>query len=245
MKLLSYIYTYYESPLMYQRQLQEWSKYPDSIKKEMEIRVVDDCSEQNMITKPSVDIDLRVFRITKKIKWNLYAGRNIGADKATGKWFLFSDIDLVVPVSSMEMIWKRLMGGELNENTIYRFTRIDVTTNAEIKPHGFTFLMTRDLFFKIGGYDEEYAGLYYNMCALYFGQIERYYARNYDLFVQLPIPLIYYTNGVIPDASKADTFVKNKLHDDIRRVRIQRRKKEQGREGTVKTLLFPYQEIGV
>lgn len=241
MKLLSLIYTYYESPLMYQRQVEEWRKYPDNIKKGIEICVTDDCSSQNMITRPDIDIDMRVFRITKRVLWNLYAGRNIGVSNSTGRWLLLSDIDLVVSVKSIKQIWNKL--GKLNEDRIYRFNRVDAITGEPRKLHGFTFLMTRDLFFRIGGYDEEYSGVYHNMCALYFKQIEQYYNRHDNLFEHLPIDLLYYDNNAIPDASKSDCFAKSKWKDDRRCALITRRKKAQGRMGTVKTLQFPYTEI--
>jgi hypothetical protein len=98
---------------------------------------------------------VRLFRIGVDIRWNWLAARNIGAFHAAPGWLLLTDMDHVVPAETLRLA----MAGELDPSVVYVFGRRE-HTGERVTPHSASFLLTRHLFWKIGGYDESLSGLY-------------------------------------------------------------------------------------
>lgn len=154
------IYPYYENPKWLAHQARLWAAYPDAFRTNVSIIVVDDCSPSNP-ARTAIDWkelnaamfgNVRLFRINVDVRWNWLAARNIGQKHAHDQWRLMTDIDHVVPIDTMRAV----IFGKLDRETIYRFSRIGTKTH----PHPNSWLMTGDMFWKIGGYDEECSGYY-------------------------------------------------------------------------------------
>jgi hypothetical protein len=231
---------------MYQRHIEEWKQYPDEIKDAVTFFITDDCSTEKplcSVFKKIDGLDIHAFQILEKRKWNGFSCWNIGAKNCATKWLVITDIDLLIPVDSMTELVRRLRDANIDGNWVYRFRRVDAATGREMKTHSMTLLMTRELYWKIGGFDEEFAGIHVGTTSLYYDRLRKTMGI-YDAFVQLDIPFVYhdaFTTG-ISDA-QFNGFARDDENDMIIREQIRERKKVEGREKKIYVLTFPYQKL--
>jgi len=140
-------------------QLSWWWTFPAHLRQHIAAIIVDDGSPE----KPAEDVlkgyaqpfPIRLFRIEKDVRWNWLAARNIGAHHAKDGWCVLTDMDHVIPQSTAEA----LVYGKHDPSKVYAFSRIE-HSGEKVNPHSASFLMTRSMFWKIGGYDERYSGFY-------------------------------------------------------------------------------------
>lgn len=156
---------------MLERQLQEWEQYPSRLR----IILVDDGSPEDAAdiarakASPGLLARLQVYRILKDIPWNRGGARNLGAHIAQSPWLIHIDIDHILPAACA---WE-LINVRVNPFVWYRFPRFrrgraDETRNKDalprdaeygaIKPHVDSYLCPRSLYWRVGGYDEDYSG---------------------------------------------------------------------------------------
>jgi len=161
-KSVTMIYPYYDNPNFLAQQMIGWCKWPEPICQLVKLIVVDDCSPDTpaiRILKQWRDDELpfpiRLFRIDKDIRWNWLAARNVGARYADEGWLLLTDMDHVVPLTSI----LRLQEGDYDKSTIYRFSRQE-HNGTPIHPHPNSWFMTKEMYWRIGGYDERMSGYY-------------------------------------------------------------------------------------
>ena len=157
--LISVVFAYYENPSMLELQWKEIAAYPPSLKKKLQVLVIDDGSP----TRPAADVARprnlpkhSIFRIDRDVRWNQDAARNIGAHEAQSPWLLLTDIDHVVPQETLD----RLMAMERDTSVFYTFSRIKFATGESREPHPNSYFLTKELYWAIGGHDEDYAGIY-------------------------------------------------------------------------------------
>lgn len=158
---VTFVYPYYENPDFFATQVERWRNYPADLAAHLSIVVVDDGSPDapaagvtSAVTGALPD-RLRLFRIDVDTRWNWLAARNIGAHHAAPGWLLLTDMDHVVPEETLRTV---IYGGR-NPALAYAFCRAEYT-GVSIPPHSASFLLTRDLFWQIGGYDETLSGHY-------------------------------------------------------------------------------------
>src|SRR5690606_29212893 len=171
---LTIVATYYRQPKMLAKQLETWASYGGDVLSRIKFIVVDDGSPEPArdVVKdasPAVLGRLELYRIRQDIPWNYHGARNLGCHVAPDGWILRLDLDHVLPKDSAE----RLLGFEPDESRWYVFPRwrvgkADETRRkdkipedqefGQIHPHIDSMLITRDLYWRVGGYDEDYAG---------------------------------------------------------------------------------------
>jgi len=160
-KVFTLIVPYYDNPRFLVRQIEFWVKYPERLKFQMSMVIVDDASP-NYPAEPILDLlrdqlvwKLDLFRIKVDIRWNWLAARNIGAHHAKTDWLLLTDIDHVLTEETL----RSLVYGIHDPGIIYRFSRRE-HTGAKIHPHPNSWFMTKQMFWKVGGYNEAASGYY-------------------------------------------------------------------------------------
>lgn len=154
-KRVTFIYPFYCNAQFLWEQVHFWWQYPEELQHLVSVFVVDDGSPVPARLPPRVPFPVRLFRINEDVRWNWLAARNIGAHHAPDGWLLFSDIDHVVPTETLRsIVW-----GQHDPAVVYAFSRRE-HTGESITPHSASFLMTRSMFWTIGGYDEALSGHY-------------------------------------------------------------------------------------
>lgn len=152
-KFVTVIVPYYENATFLDTQVRVWRAYPPDLARHLAIHLVDDGSPVPCVN-PGLP-NLRLFRIGVDVRWNWLAARNIGAHHAKGGWLLLTDMDHVLPADTLRAV----VEGAHDSSVVYVFSRRE-HTGESIGPHSASFLMTRDLFWTIGGYDETLSGHY-------------------------------------------------------------------------------------
>jgi glycosyltransferase involved in cell wall biosynthesis len=165
---ITLIVPYYRNVAMLREQAMEWMRYPEALK----VILVDDGSPE-----PAIDVikdvghndSLSVYRISPNIPWNRGGARNLGSHIAQSKWLMHVDIDHLLPAECAA----KLIGLDVDNRFWYRFPRFrrgkadetrrkdkipDDTEFGEIHPHIDSYLCRRDLYWRSGGYDEDYSG---------------------------------------------------------------------------------------
>lgn len=201
---------YYRAPKMLRVQVANWLTYPDHVREEIRLLVVDDGSPEPALEVlgelPALPSQFSLYRIAQDIPWNRGGARNLGSQVATTPWLLHLDIDHILPPPAATT----LLDMDLSAARWYRFERFRVgaaddtrkkdacdpaETFAKIKPHGDSYLCPRSLYWRVGGYDEDYSGCL-GGGSPFLAQLEQ--ACEPRL---LPIALHVYTRSVCEDAS--------------------------------------------
>jgi hypothetical protein len=198
---------------MLRRQIEEWNLYPSGLK----VICVDDGSPEPAL--PIINEFISVFtfnttcvelyRIEIDRPWNRSGARNLGAHVATTDWIIQVDIDHVLPADAAKSLVHNFSP---DPQRWYRFPRIrrgkadetrkkdpipDDQEYGQIHPHVDSYLVRRDFYFKVGGYNEDFAG------AIGGGNefLRRLEKQQRVELLPLPIRLEVYTRDVIKDAS--------------------------------------------
>jgi hypothetical protein len=168
---LTLICPFYRNSGMLAEQVRMWNDYPP----DLNVILVDDASPEE--AKPIVEKNaaphlwprLEIYRIDQDVAWNRGGARNLGSSVAVSKWLMHIDIDHVLRPDCAA----KLMAFEPNPARWYRFPRFrrgaaDETRNKDaldravkygpVKPHIDSYLCTRDLYWRAGGYNESFSG---------------------------------------------------------------------------------------
>lgn len=217
MRPLTICLPYYMNPGMLAVQYQAIAALPDALREHLQLVIVDDGSPVHpagSVLRFGLDVSVKIYRITVDVRWNQDAARNLAAAQAETDWLLLTDIDHIPTQAAFEF----LMTAKLDEATVYRFGhRLDAPhLTPKIKhgcmhPHPNSWVMTKALYDRIGGYDEALAGNYGTD-----GDFTRR-AKAEAALVELPIALVRYPREVVADAST--TTLERKNLDDKARIR--------------------------
>lgn len=214
------IFPYYRNVAMLKRQVQEWKQYPPGVK----VICVDDGSPEPAFpiimreTYPwgplggckTTDLleRLQLYRIEIDRPWNRSGARNLGSHVATTDWIIHVDIDHVLPADAAVA----LLDFTPNPKRWYRFPRwrrgkADETRKkdlipddleyGQIHPHVDSYLVRREVYWKTGGYDEDFAG-HLGGGNMFLKRLEKIQPVE---MLPLPIRLEVYTRSEIKDAS--------------------------------------------
>lgn len=242
MNQLSLILPYWMQPKMLRKQLNTIAEYPP----EIEVIVVDDCSE---IPAESVleDFDkISLYRVTERRDWNRSMCRNLGAKVAETPWIIQVDTDHVLPPDAAA----RLLEHGLNPGSWYRFPRFrvgkaDETRNKDAIPrdqeygqiheHTDSYLITKANYWRTGGYDPDYAGCLGGGGA-FLARLEKMLGPSASL--PIDIHLEVHTRHSIPDASVSG------LNRDTSEYKRRKKEKEARGDTTPKNpIRYPYERV--
>jgi hypothetical protein len=223
-KRVTFVYPFYANPEFLRVQVEKWHRYPRELREYVSALVVDDGSPVPAALPPARPFPMRLFRIEEDVRWNWLAARNIGAYYASG-WMLMTDMDHVVPCETLA----HLIHGAHDERGAYAFER-QASSGEPLTPHSASFFLTRELFWKVGGYDETLSGHYGTD-----GDWRRRLGAVAPIAI-LPVPLVRHEYE--SDASTT-AYLRKQPQDARVRTLIQAR-----RPGwTPKTLSFPFHEV--
>jgi cellulose synthase/poly-beta-1,6-N-acetylglucosamine synthase-like glycosyltransferase len=226
-KRVTIVLPFYENHGFIQHQIAQWQTWPQNVRDHVEVIVVDDGSPVPLLLPEVRGIRVRQFRINVDVRWNWLAARNIGAHHAAGEWVLMTDMDHMVPSDTLyAAIYARL-----DPVVVYAFEREEHTGDV-INPHSASFLMTKAMFWEIGGYDETLSGHYGTD-----GEYRRRLARHAQIKI-LPFALI--RHEYVGDSSTTRYKRKQPQDAGVKELVAARSKGWRPR-----TLSFPYQEIHV
>jgi len=238
--MISLIMPYYDNPTMLERHYTEWNRWPDKLLAEFTFIIVDDGSPTTPALsvprnlKPSVRIG--IYRVMEDRPWHQHGARNLGAHVAPEGWLLLTDMDHMLERGPADGLIFRLRDRQppLDPFTAYMFARIEGDTRqptkndkGDLKPHPNSFLMSRDLYWQVGGYDENYCGIY--------GTDSLFRKRLPQPISYLDVPLVRYSRDMgFKDASTQTLARKEDL------TRGERRAAVAAKRLPIKTLDFPW-----
>lgn len=233
---------YYDNPGMLEIHYKYWAILPASIKERLDMVIVDDGSPNHPavnVPRPDNLPELAIYRVLEDRPWYQHAARNIGAHEAKGPWLMLTDMDHLVPQVTWEALFARSNGGKF-----YMFKRVDAPdmkpklhpVTQEPHPHPNSFAMSKAMFWRVGGYDEDYCGMYGTdglFRSRLFTQAQR---------VDLEYPLIRYGREFQPDAA-TQTLPRKEGRDPDSKNKIKQMKMELNRPDTIMTLTMPYEKV--
>jgi glycosyltransferase involved in cell wall biosynthesis len=158
------IVPFFRNCAMLELQAKAWADYPGDVR----VIVVDDGSPE-----PAAPIvagsRAEVYRVIPNIPWNRGGARNLGATVASTDWIVHVDVDHLLKAPAA----RALLAFEPQAGAWYRFPRYrngpadetrrkdkipEDATYGRIHPHIDSYLIERSLFWRVGGYDEDYSG---------------------------------------------------------------------------------------
>jgi hypothetical protein len=243
---LTIVFPYYINPGMLSLQFATWAAWPQEIKDRVSIILVDDGSPEGHaidVPRPEGLPALSIYRVTEDRPWHQHAARNLGAHVAPDGWLLLTDMDHVLSEESARVLLKQIRLGRLDPEAIYTLARIEADTglptmqNGKPKPHPNSFVVTKKMFWRIGGYDEDFVGVY--------GTDGLFRARAFSTARKdhlHKVPLTRYWRDLVEDAS-TNTLPRKDGREIGAKQRIMDEKRARGEENVVKVLQFPWERV--
>lgn len=241
--MITIINPYYDNPGMLLRQIRQWSSYSPTVLEYLNVIVIDDCSPNypaRIFLDNYKDFGFRfmLYHIKVNIRWNWLVCRNLGAMQADkNSWLLLTDIDHVVPDDTVNFLCSGVISNKFDKKRFYLFARVDAPNLTPYKRHPNSYFMHRNLYWKIGGYDEEFSGNY-GTDGMYRRRADKIAGRG----IEMDVPLIRYPREVIRDASTTE-FKRKEGRDPDALWKIKKKKEENGRLNDIKILSFPWERL--
>lgn len=244
--MLTLIMPYYENAGMLALHYLEWAEnWPASARERFKVVLVDDGSQiapATSVARPEGLPELQIWRVTEDRPWHQHAARNLGAHVAEDGWLLLTDMDHMLRADAADALLRRL--DKLDPCTIYTLHRVEADTgkatigaNGHPKPHPNSFVLTRNLYWRIGGYDEDYCGVY--------GTDGLFKQRAFNVGARghlKKVALTRYWRGLVPDASTT-TLERKEGRDWGAKKAIAQKKWERGEEHEIKVLQFEWERV--
>lgn len=231
-RYVTIINPYYENPQWLRHQVNHWLHM--KLSGYFSFVIVDDGSPRypawnvlSCLSKFFKNGQLRLFRIEKDVRWNWLAARNIGWHHVDTMWAVATDIDHVIPEETAEA----LVYGDFDQSIIYRFSRHE-HTGAAIHPHPNSWLMTRTMYWRVGGYDEALSG--------YYGTDGEYRRR-----CAATAPIRILTDHLVRHEHVGDSSTVNYKRKQPEDAAVKKLVRARPKMWKPKVLSFPYREVGL
>jgi len=224
-KPVTFIVPYYENPDFLRQQLAWGSTYPEWLRSSLSAIVIDDGSPARTRLPEKLPFPIRLFRIEVDVRWNWLAARNIGFHHAPDGWCLVTDIDHVVPESTATA----LVYGRHDASVIYGLSRVEFD-GTKLAAHPNSWFLTREMFWKVGGYDETMSGFYGSD-----GDWRRRLAAT--------APMQILSDRLVRHEHQGDSSTTRYLRKQPEDSAIGRIVAARGKNWRPKTLSFPYHQV--
>ena len=145
----------YNAQAQVDHQVALWRAYDPALLARLEFLIIDDCSDTPLVVDKG-PLNLRLLRVDDDIAWNMPGCRNLAATTASAAWLLFFDIDNVADQAAVQKMAGAL--DRLDPMRLHVFRRIE--HGQDVEPHINSYLITRQGYFRAGGYDEDFCGHY-------------------------------------------------------------------------------------
>jgi len=229
-KPVTIVMAYYMNPKTLLRHVAEWHGLADDLRANLRAIIVDDASPESPAVQVLTDLPqpfpIKLYRIEEDKRWNWIAARNVAMNETGEGWHLTTDIDHFVD----EKLAHALIHGEHDPAKVYKFARRE-HTGDKIKPHSNSYFMTKAMYWKIGGHDENFSGFYGSD-----GDHRRRVARAAKV-VMLPDELVRYE--YVGDSSTT-VYERKTSADSAHRQRVIAARRPGWK---AKVLSFPYHEV--
>lgn len=242
MRDITIIFPFWNNTSMATIQMGYYSALPADIRSHLHIILVDDCSVQRPDVPADLPFDYREYRILKHRRWDWLICRNLGQAEAQTEWRIMTDIDHIVPEETLRYV----MNEALDVQRAHRFSRMTLTSPTDFtqvtpyKLHPDSWMMTKDAFEKVGGYDERYAGNY-GSSGEFTGRVEAKLGKA----VQLHVPLWRVGRETVPDASTPKeidgVLTRKQPRDRAGMIEARRRVTKEG--GPPRRLTLPWERV--
>jgi hypothetical protein len=149
---------YYNASNLIPIQLECWNSYSVEVKQKLKIVLVDDCSNNehklvNVFPKET-DLNIEIYEVMDDLPWNDGGASNLSVFVAQTEWVIRTDMDYIVPNSTMEYI----LNNTFDSKMYYTMEAKYYHNKQSIEIHPSTLLITKKLFFDAGAYDEDFTG---------------------------------------------------------------------------------------
>lgn len=221
--MLTLAMAYYLNPGQLALQFRNWIAWPGKYRQRLRVIIVDDGSPEGPaanVPRPYGLPEVQIYRVIEDRPWGQNGARNIGAHEAPEGWMLLTDMDHVLTGEHAARLFRVMDRGKLDPGTVYMLDRIEADTGQptlgrdyQPKPHPNSFVLTREMFWRIGGYDERTCGIYGT------DRVFREHAFTIGKRGHLNIPLTRYWRDLIPDASTT-TLPRKEGRDPVQRARV-------------------------
>lgn len=157
---LTLVMAVYGQPQMLWKQLDTILHYPDEVLDRLNVVIVDDCGVPEVETRFVENLDCfaksaKLFRVDKDIPWNQMGARNLAMQHSSGHCLLI-DPDMVF---DGKMMARMIQAAEkLARRHVIKWGLRHVSSGKLDMTSPNTWLLHRDDFFAVGGYDEDFAG---------------------------------------------------------------------------------------
>lgn len=194
MRRLNLAFPFYENRGVLLKHLETWLTYPEEIRNAMTVTIADDGSPTNPAAEcvpADYPIDVRIFRVLVDLPWNQCGARNLAMLHAPDEWVLVTDADHVLEADDA----RKLLALKTHGKCFYVPGRRLAADRSPYKRHPNSYYLTRELFWKVGGCDEDFQGHYGSDSTFRRGIEAIAYRQDTDACLTL------YGRDVIPDAS--------------------------------------------
>jgi hypothetical protein len=143
---------------MLKKQVELWNSYPNDIIEKINILLIDDCSlipAKNILKDLEIsNLPILLYRINEDKYCNIGGTRNLANKVCETEWLMIVDMDIIISASNLLKIF------ELPKisNNIYKFNRIKPDNTYKIHPA--VCLLSTNIYWHIGGCDEDFVGNY-------------------------------------------------------------------------------------
>jgi glycosyltransferase involved in cell wall biosynthesis len=199
----------YNQPDAVARHVASWKSLDPQVARQLEFVVVDDFSDAPLDVPERGGLNLRLFRVTDDIDWNMPGCKNLAALMARADFLLFFDCDNMIAPDGLAALARAV--GQLRPDVLYNFRRV-LEDGEEMAPHINTLLMSKRGFFQAGGMDEDFSG-HYGYEDVHFHHMWRHHVGTELLLSDIAFTQLgYRTSTMSRDTSRNQALIHEKIN---------------------------------